>query len=134
MELPISVKGVVFENGRVWLRQNPRKEWELPGGRLEANEQPEAAVVREIKEELGCDVEIKEVVHAGVLDVPGDKGAAKKVFVVTYLCNLKTHSGEFENVSEDGLAIFQTFDTGDLMKLNLPKLYVQAIQAAIIKL
>ncbi len=32
--------------------------WEFPGGRIEANESPEQAIVREFKEETGFDVEI----------------------------------------------------------------------------
>jgi 8-oxo-dGTP diphosphatase len=32
--------------------------WELPGGKVEAGESAEAAVVREIAEELGCTVEV----------------------------------------------------------------------------
>ena len=32
--IPVSVKGVVFDGGKVWLRQNERNEWELPGGKL----------------------------------------------------------------------------------------------------
>ena len=32
--------------------------WELPGGKLEAGESPEAAVAREIREELGVGLEI----------------------------------------------------------------------------
>lgn len=32
--------------------------WELPGGKVDAEETPEGAVVREIREELGCEIEI----------------------------------------------------------------------------
>lgn len=32
--------------------------WEFPGGKVEAGESPEAAVVREIREELGCAVAV----------------------------------------------------------------------------
>jgi GNAT superfamily N-acetyltransferase len=37
---PVSVKGVLFESGRVVLLENERREWELPGGRLETGEDP----------------------------------------------------------------------------------------------
>ncbi len=30
--------------------------WELPGGKVEPGESPESAVVREVREEIGCDV------------------------------------------------------------------------------
>lgn len=32
--------------------------WELPGGKVEPGESPEAAARREIREELGCDIEV----------------------------------------------------------------------------
>lgn len=37
----ISVKGIVFDDEKVWLRKNERQEWELPGGKLDKGEQPE---------------------------------------------------------------------------------------------
>ena len=32
--------------------------WELPGGKVDAAEDPEQAVVRELREELGCEIEV----------------------------------------------------------------------------
>jgi 8-oxo-dGTP diphosphatase len=32
--------------------------WEFPGGKVEPGEDPEAAIVREIREELGCEVTV----------------------------------------------------------------------------
>lgn len=48
-------------DGRVLIAQRPSGKqlsglWEFPGGKLEADETPEAALIRELKEELDIDV------------------------------------------------------------------------------
>jgi len=52
---------LVDADGRVLLAQRPTGKvmaglWEFPGGKVQANEAPEAALIRELKEELGIDV------------------------------------------------------------------------------
>src|SRR5258708_7266221 len=70
----VFVKGVVLLNGRVPLLLNERDELELPGGRLEVAEQPQACVVREVAEELGQFVRAEALLDAWVYEVlPGSR-------------------------------------------------------------
>ncbi len=66
---PVSVKGVVYHDGKVVLLKNERDEWELPGGKLELGETPEACVVREIEEELGLAVTIGPLLDSWVYHI-----------------------------------------------------------------
>jgi 8-oxo-dGTP diphosphatase len=56
------VAGVLERNGRILIcrrradQPHPLK-WEFPGGKLEPGESPEAAIVRELREELGIESE-----------------------------------------------------------------------------
>ena len=63
---PVKVTCAIIEKaGRVLLAQRgpqmdlPNK-WEFPGGKVRAGESPSACLVREIKEELGIDITVKE--------------------------------------------------------------------------
>lgn len=60
------VAALVERRGRVLLTQRRADQsfplaWEFPGGKVETGEAPEAALVREIQEELGCTVVVKGV-------------------------------------------------------------------------
>ncbi len=59
----VAVGVVLVRNGKVLLlhRKN-RREWGIPGGKIELNESGEACAVREIKEELGIDIKIKRFI------------------------------------------------------------------------
>lgn len=127
--IPVSVKGIVFEGGKVWLRRNERDEWELPGGKLEEGEQPEDAVVREMQEELGFNVEVKGIVQAHLYTIEESQDEANGVLVVSYLCNILQKSGDFELEGEAGPAEFKAFALEEIDELNMPLFYKRAIKS-----
>ena len=118
---PVSVKGVVQSGGRFLLLKNERDEWELPGGKLEPGETPEACVVREIKEEVGVDVRIGPILDTWVYEV--FKGVY--VFIVTYGCyspplSEVCHSPEHKEAN--------LFNLDGVEGLNMPEGYRQSIR------
>ena len=59
----VVVGAAILRNGRVLAARRVAKTevaggWEFPGGKVEPGETPEEAVVREVREELGCDVAV----------------------------------------------------------------------------
>lgn len=88
----VGVGGVVVQEGRVLLiqrGQEPLKgQWSLPGGMLELGESLESAVIREIREETGLEVEPVELVE--LLDrIHRDGDRVRYHYVIAdYLCRV----------------------------------------------
>ncbi|MBM3273567.1 MAG: NUDIX domain-containing protein, partial [Candidatus Sericytochromatia bacterium] len=61
---PISVVGAVIRRGDAVLltqrkpAQDEPLKWEFPGGKLQPGEEPQAALVRELQEELGIQTDV----------------------------------------------------------------------------
>jgi 8-oxo-dGTP pyrophosphatase MutT (NUDIX family) len=118
---PVSVKGIVYYDGQVVLLKNERDEWELPGGKLELGETPEACVVREIEEELGLVTTLGPLLDAWVYHI----FEGRDVLILTYGClptpfSQVTHSPEHKAV---GL-----FHPEEIPALRMPEGYKKSIQ------
>src|SRR4051812_32106513 len=79
---------LVDAQGRVLLqRRAPGRAmaglWEFPGGKVESGERPEAALVRELREELGIEVEAGGL--APVAFASADNGG-RHMLLLLYLC------------------------------------------------
>jgi 8-oxo-dGTP pyrophosphatase MutT (NUDIX family) len=118
---PVSIKGVVFQGDRVVLLKNERDEWELPGGKLELEESPEACVVREIEEELGLTVEVGTIVNSWVYHI----FEGRVVFVVTYGCYAKPNSKISRSPEHKAV---DKFGIDEVKDLKMPEGYKDAIE------
>ena len=68
------VAAIIIDDGKVFATQRGYGEfkdgWEFPGGKIDTGETPEEALVREIKEELDTEVEVKELLDTVEYDYP----------------------------------------------------------------
>ena len=92
----LNVVGAVITNdeGQILVAQRPYSEvsyksykWEFPGGKVEDKESHRDALVREIREELECDIDVKEKLGELEYDYPDFK-----LNMSLYLCRLKEGS------------------------------------------
>ena len=82
------VAAIIEKDGEILATQRGYGEfeggWEFPGGKVEAVETPEQAIVREIKEELNADIAVRDFLVQVEHDYPTFHLSMK-----CYLCTLK---------------------------------------------
>ncbi|MGI9824974.1 NUDIX hydrolase [Agromyces sp. Marseille-Q5079] len=76
MDIRIAAYGVIIRNGEILLshwNEHGRSGWTLPGGGIEGDEHPSAAVVREIREETGHEASVDRLLGIDTMVVPAAK-------------------------------------------------------------
>ena len=63
---------IVNERGLLLLYRQDRSWWELPGGKVEENENPTQTAVREASEEIGVDVDLEKPFFSGEFEHDGE--------------------------------------------------------------
>ncbi len=97
-----TARGVILKEGKFLLIRRTRRNnqggidnWlSIPGGGLDAGESPEHAIIREMKEELGIDVDIKSLL--AVQDVPTDESRH-----YYFLCTIRDGEPHIQEQSEE---------------------------------
>lgn len=88
------VAAVICQGGRVFATQRGYGEWkdwwEFPGGKMEAGETPEAALKREIREELSAEISVGRLLGTVEHDYP-----AFHLTMHCYLCSLLSEALRF---------------------------------------
>jgi 8-oxo-dGTP diphosphatase len=82
---------LVDPEGRVLLQRRPSGGampglWEFPGGKIEAGEVPEAALVRELREELSIEADPASLVPSAFASAPLGGAPPQQLLLLLYLC------------------------------------------------
>lgn len=86
------VAAIIVHDGKILATQrgygNYKGSWEFPGGKIEPGEAPEAALVREIHEELDADIEVGSKLITVDYDYP-EFAMTMQCFVCTLASGMK---------------------------------------------
>src|SRR5438552_8056365 len=83
--------GLIFRDGKLLITQRPADAhlgglWEFPGGKREPHESYKQCLARELREELGIEVEVGQLFETVTHEYPG-----KSVHLKFFLCRWKQH-------------------------------------------
>ena len=123
MSVPVLVVCALIERaGRVLIAQRPEGKhlafkWEFPGGKVETGEEPEAALIREIREELVCEIVLRTRLAAS-----GHAYERGEITLLPFRCTLAAGSAEPHAHEHSALAWVTLDELGnyDLAEADLP--------------
>ena len=82
-KLPVSIKAIIVDDNKILCLKNERNEWDFPGGKINFNEDVEACLKREVKEEVNLDIKNLNILKSFNL-----KFNSVPVFIVVYSANI----------------------------------------------
>ncbi len=117
MSTVLVAAAVVIERGRVLLTQRKRGAhleglWEFPGGKVEDDEDPRDALARELREELGIEADVGEIV-----DVTFHRYEKKSVLLLFFVATRRAGSPEPRAID---VAAFEWADASGLDPARFP--------------
>ncbi|MDO5531978.1 (deoxy)nucleoside triphosphate pyrophosphohydrolase [Sutterella sp.] len=120
---------MIHHEGRVLATQRGygdfKDGWEFPGGKVEPGETPEAAIVREIREELGVEITPERLVTTVECDYPN--------FHLTMHCFLATiRSGKVELLEHEAARWLAPEELGDVAWLPADVEAVEKLKAILL--
>jgi len=124
-ERPIVGAGaLMIENGKLLLIKRGAKpgqgRWSIPGGIVELGERVQDAIVREVKEECGLDIEVEELMDVFDSITRDEKGRIQYQFVVVnFLAKIK--GGILKNA--DDVLEARWVQLNEVEKYNLTNLF-----------
>lgn len=94
--------------------------WEFPGGKVEFDEQPESALIREIREELNIEIQVQSLIDTIEYDYPSFHLSMK-----CFWCNIV--GGEFELLEHEAARWLTRNELYDVAWLPADKKLIEKI-------
>ena len=120
-KLPVGIFIILYQNSKVLLqlRQNCSfgGTWGFVGGHLDGGEQIVSAAIREVKEEIGIDIQPADLTLKNIFHSDADN---KEYLQFYFVCN--KWSGEIQNKEPNKCARLEWFDLNNLPENTFPGL------------
>jgi len=122
MSTPITLVtcGIIWKGRRFLLAQRKPDstlealKWEFPGGKIEFTEDPPQALRREIREELGCEINVGEIFCVSSHTYLKPDGKGKHIMMLAYDCAHRRGEAESLDVNDFRWVTVEELDDFDL--------------------
>lgn len=126
MKIVKVVCGIIWNHGKVFIaRRKPEKSlggyWEFPGGKIEEDEDAEKALARELREELGMEIQIKKYFGTNIHHYD-----TFSIELIAYECNFISATYKLTDHDEYHWVLPMKFDNFKMAPADIP--FVKKIQ------